>query len=124
MLYSLTSSSDFSLVEPTVSVTPDHNTGVTRVAAGTRFEVPKHQVQQPKRTTTDSPGAPFRRESLQFKIKKNWEGVVTTVQEKTFHAEMRNTGDKQARATDQFEIEFDNVPLDDLQLVNLALYSI
>src|SRR4051794_23558883 len=53
-----------------------------------------------------------------FRVLKNWEGVVTSVDGPTFTAEMKDTdAPRGSRATDSFEIDLENVAEGDRDLV-------
>ncbi len=59
----------------------------------------------------------FTKNSEHFNLLKNWEGVVTAIEEDTFFASMRLTDSENRLAEDEFEIDFDNVPEGDRGLV-------
>lgn len=68
-------------------------------------------------STNSKPAEAPKRLARPFRILKNWEGVVTTVNEDTFHAVMRETTSRDSRAEDSFEIDIDSVPSGDRELL-------
>lgn len=61
------------------------------------------------------PSIEQKREHL--KVLKNWEGIVTSVENGSFFAAMRDTESESERAEDEFEIYIDNVDESDRELV-------
>lgn len=55
-----------------------------------------------------------------FMVLKNWEGVVTAVERETFFASMRQTNSNDRIAEDGIEIDIDNVPAGDHELVRVG----
>lgn len=94
-----------------------HSTNAVSLAEGTAF-APKNVEIVPEQMVVSSSAAPNPpRRAERFEVVQNWEGVVTTVEETTFHAEVRPTNNPSARPTDELEIDLVNVAPGDIEMV-------
>lgn len=67
---------------------------------------------------TRQPDGPRKRD--RFQVLKNWEGVVTAIEEDLIFASVRQTNSESERAEDEFEMDIDNVPSGDRELVRVG----
>ena len=67
---------------------------------------------------TDPDRSPSMQPRERVTVLKNWEGIVTSVEDASFFAAMRETESEIDRAVDEFEIDIDNVDDSDRELVS------
>lgn len=86
-------------------------------ASDTRDNVEEKEFLNLPRYQPDPAPFPIVQTRERLKILKNWEGIVTSVEDGSFFAAMRDTESEGERAQDEFEVDIDNVAESDRELV-------